>query len=151
MTNSVLMTDDLLSSFICLEKKCGKKEKKKKKGSKAKISSIPFLLHKIWRWKKIATSYFQPLLRLIFFLHKIWRWNKNCYFASPPFGLLDLHSPCPASCWNSQHLRFLTFDCVCFILEITTACADQIKQHKSFRLIFTGMKDICLGNLKVVV
>lgn len=29
------------------------------------------------------------------------------------------------------------------------ACSDQIKQHKSFRLVFNGMKEICLGNLKV--
>jgi len=32
--------------------------------------------------------------------------------------------------------------------ELLTACSDQIKEHKSLRLIFNGMKDICLGNIK---
>ncbi|XP_057300464.1 N-alpha-acetyltransferase 35, NatC auxiliary subunit-like isoform X2 [Hydractinia symbiolongicarpus] len=32
--------------------------------------------------------------------------------------------------------------------EILTACSEQIKEHKSLRLLFNGMKDLCLGNLK---
>jgi len=32
--------------------------------------------------------------------------------------------------------------------EMLNTCSDQIKQHKSFRLVFNGMKEICLGNLK---
>ena len=32
--------------------------------------------------------------------------------------------------------------------EIISSCSDQIKEHKSLRLVFSGMKDICLGNIK---
>ena len=35
------------------------------------------------------------------------------------------------------------------VLEILQACSEQIREHKSLRVIFDGMKDICMGNIKV--
>ncbi|XP_047139471.1 N-alpha-acetyltransferase 35, NatC auxiliary subunit isoform X1 [Hydra vulgaris] len=32
--------------------------------------------------------------------------------------------------------------------EIMSSCSDQIKERKSLRLIFNGMKELCLGNIK---
>ena len=32
--------------------------------------------------------------------------------------------------------------------EISTACQDMMKEHKSLRILFTGMKEVCLGNIQ---